>query len=354
MAVSQPEKEVRRLIAERGRIPFFELMEICLYGDGGYYSGLELPIGKSGDFVTGSSFSPLFGRSTARVVDRLSDALGGRCDYLECGYGAGTHLRSLLEARAGRSAGRVVAWDRVRRPLPAEVESVESLAEIADGAIDGLIFSYELFDALAVHRVVGREDGGLDELWVTTGDDGELIFTRAELSDPTLSSLLAGVQLEADQVADVSPGAAALYRTIARKLRRGLVVTCDYGFERRRLVDARVRRYGTLACYSRQRVHRNPLVLLGRQDLTAHVDFTSLREAGEAEGLHTVTLSRQALWLLATSVFEDLEGADLTTREEAMGLLDGEGMGEDIRVLVQARGVEAEAVVALDLLGGRS
>ena len=141
---------------------------------------------------------------------------------------------------------------------------------------------------------------------------------------------------------------------IARKLRRGLVVTCDYGFERRRLVDARVRRYGTLACYSRQRVHRNPLVLLGRQDLTAHVDFTSLREAGEAEGLDTVALSRQALWLLATAVFEDLDGADLRTREEAMGLLDGEGMGEDIRVLVQARGVEAEAVVALDLLSGRS
>ena len=78
MAVSQPEKEVRRRIAERGRIPFSELMEVCLYGDGGYYTGLELPIGKRGDFVTGSSFSPLFGRSTARVVGRLSEALGGR------------------------------------------------------------------------------------------------------------------------------------------------------------------------------------------------------------------------------------------------------------------------------------
>ncbi|HEY8020599.1 MAG TPA: SAM-dependent methyltransferase, partial [Thermoanaerobaculia bacterium] len=124
----------------------------------------------------------------------------------------------------------------------------------------------------------------------------------------------------------------------------------DYGFPRERLLDARIRPHGTLAAYSRQRVHRNPFVLVGEQDLTAHVDFTALVQAGEREGLTTFALTRQALWLAACGIFEDLAGAGAEARQQAMALLDGEGMGEDIRVLVQARGVDAGAVLDPALL----
>ena len=51
-----------------------------------------------------------------------------------------------------------------------------------------------------------------------------------------------------------------LKQYLARRLGRGLLVTCDYGFERAKLLDARVRRHGTLACYRSQRVHRDPFV----------------------------------------------------------------------------------------------
>jgi len=140
---------------------------------------------------------------------------------------------------------------------------------------------------------------------------------------------------------------------LARRLGKGLLVTCDYGFERERLFDPRVRRHGTLACYTRQRVHRNPFVQVGEQDLTAHEDFTTLIRAGEAAGLTTVTLTRQALWLTACGLFEELQSADLTTRHGAMALLDGEGMGEEIRVLVQAKGIDPRDVLDLEVLSGR-
>jgi SAM-dependent MidA family methyltransferase len=89
---------------------------------------------------------------------------------------------------------------------------------------------------------------------------------------------------------------------------------------------------------------------VGEQDLTAHVDFTALAEAGEAEGLATVALTRQALWLSACGLFEDLATADASTRLAAMALLDGEGMGEEIRVLVQARRVEPEELLEPEVL----
>lgn len=338
-----PTPRLQDLIRTQGPIPFAVFMEEALYGPEGYYSREEIPIGEEGDYVTGSSLSPLFGRSTARLLSRLDTVLGKPAELFEAAYGTGAHLRGVLES----GARRVRAWDRVVRSVPPGVERIGSLEEVGDGEIEGLIFSYELFDALPVHRLVGRADGSVGELWVDLDGDGELVWREGEVSDPGLLDLLRGpdVQLQPGQVADLAPGWGPLYRELARRLGRGMLVTCDYGFERERLLDARIRLHGTLAAYTRQRVHRNPFVRVGEQDLTAHVDFTTLIQAGEAAGLRTVALTRQALWLTACGLFEEIREADAATRQQAMALLDGEGMGEEIRVLVQTRDLDPAAVL---------
>lgn len=343
--MSAPADRLRQQIRSSGPLPFAVFMEEALYGEGGYYRRGDLPIGEAGDFVTGSSFSPLFGRATARLVQRLDAALGGAAGFFEAGYGTGTHLANVASSFSeSDQKRRLLAWDRVAREVPAGVTRIGELAEIGERSIDGLIFSYELFDALPVHRLIGREAGGVGELRVDLDAEGGFVWREGELSDPALSTLLGGKALESGQVADLAPGWAPLYRALAQRLGRGLLVTCDYGYERDRLLDPRVRRHGTLACYTRQRVHRNPFVLVGEQDLTAHVDLTALRRVGEDAGLTTVALTRQALWLASCGLFADLAEAGPEARQSAMALLDGEGMGEEIRVLVQARGVEAEGL----------
>lgn len=327
-------------------LPFAAFMEQALYGKGGYYRRESLAIGAEGDFVTGSSLSSLFGRATARLLQRLDAALDRPAELFEAGYGTGAHLAHVLSSfeRKGR---RVQGWDRVPRPLPAGATPVADLGEIADGSIEGLIFSYELFDALPVHRLIGRADGSVGELWVDRGEDVGFAWREGELSGPALLDLLRDpdAKLQPGQIADLAPGWAPLYGELSRKLGRGLLVTCDYGDERQRLLDPRVRMHGTLACYSRHRMHRNPFVLVGEQDLTAHVDFTTLRCTGEAAGLTTFAFTCQALWLAACGLFEDLQDASAETRLAAMALLDGEGMGEEIRILVQARGIDPEEVL---------
>jgi SAM-dependent MidA family methyltransferase len=343
-----PADRLRERIRAEGPIPFAAFMEEVLYGEEGYYNRPDLPIGEAGDFVTGASFSPLFGRATARLLLRLDSVLGHPADLFEAGYGTGAHLGNVIAALSGEER-RVLAWDRVARPAPPGVERKERLKEV--GPIEGLIFSYELFDALPFHRLIGREGGEVGELWVDLDAEGGFTWKEAELSDPALPGLLGGFHLEPGQIADLSPGWVPLYKEIAGRLDRGLLVTCDYGFERERLLDVRIRRHGTLACFSRQRVHRNPFVLVGEQDLTAHVDFTALIRAGEETGLTTVAFTRQALWLIACGLFDDLQDAGPEARQQAMALLDGEGMGEDIRVLIQANGIDVGEVVDLRMLG---
>lgn len=330
-------------------LPFAAFMDQALYGEGGYYRRETLAIGEEGDFVTGSSLSSLFGRATARLLQRLDGSLGAPAELFEAGYGTGAHLAHVLSSLEEKENAprRVRAWDRVPRPLPAGATPVADLGGIPDGSIEGLIFSYELFDALPFHRLIGREEGSVGELWVDRGEDGGFAWCEGELSNPALLDLLRepDAKLQPGQIADLAPGWAPLYGELARKLGRGLLVTCDYGYERERLLDPRVRMQGTLACYSRHRVHRNPFVLVGEQDLTAHVDFTALRRAGEAAGLTTFAFTRQALWLAACGLFEDLQDGSAETRLAAMALLDGEGMGEEIRVLIQTRGIDPAEVL---------
>ena len=323
-------------------------MEEALYGAGGYYAGAESPVGREGDFVTAPSFSTLFGRATERLLRRLDAALGSPAGMLEAGYGGGEHLEAVVAAAEGPR--RLLAWDRVPRAVPGGVERLDRVE--AAGQVDGLVFSYELFDALPIHRLIGRPGGPPGELRVGLDPDGDFTWVEGELSRKSLAALLPEEPaLESGQIADLSPDWVPLYQRLAARLGRGLMVTCDYGYETERLLDARIRRRGTLACYRRQRVHRNPFVDVGRQDLTAHVDFGALRRAGEAAGLTTVAFTRQALWLTACGIFDDLADSSPESRQEARMLLDGAGMGEEIRVLVQAREIDAAAMLDLGMIG---
>jgi len=234
------------------------------------------------------------------------------------------------------------------------VRLLDDLAELDRLAIEGVVFSYELFDAFPVHRLIGRAGGEVGELLVDWSADDGLVYVESDLTDGALAELIGECRLEPGQIADLSPAWAPLYRTLARGLRRGLLITCDYGFERERLLDPRVRRHGTLACYSRHRVSRDALVDLGQRDLTAHIDFTALREAGESEGLDTVVYTRQAQWLVAAGIFDDIAATGAPASAQARMLLDGEGMGEEIRVLVQAKGLSTKDLVDAKLVDSAS
>jgi len=340
-----PAQRLRERIAKDGPIPFADFMEEALYGDGGYYAQEELPIGEDGDFVTGSSHSPLFGRTTAELLHRLDRELGAAADYLEVGYGTGAHLEAVMESSI--EDRRWLACDRIERAAPSRVALSRRVTEWPAHSINGLIFSYELFDALPVHRLV-QTDAGLRELGVDLDEEGGFRWLEMPLSDPGLGGLVpAG--LEPQQIVDVAPWGAS-YLELAERLDRGLLVTFDYGYTRDRLFDARVRRGGTLASYRRQRVHRDVFTEVGRQDLTAHIDFSALGEAGESVGLETVVLTRQAAWLAALGILDGLAEQPAATRVDVMTLLDLDGMGEDIRVLVQGRGVDIRRLVDVSLL----
>ena len=175
-----------------------------------------------------------------------------------------TQKQRLLELT---DAGVNIAW-------------VPDLDAVSADSITGVFLSNELVDAFPVHRLVKRPLG-LREIFV--GWDGSrFIEIEAPPFSPDLEAYFAriGISLEVGQQAEVNLQALEWMRQVGTRLRRGLVVTIDYGHAAADLF-APARKTGTLLGYYRHTVSDSPYVHVGQQDLTAHVDFTSL-EIGRA------------------------------------------------------------------------
>jgi len=219
---------------------------------------------------------------------------------------------------------------------------IPDLNAIPTDSITGVFLSNELVDAFPVHRVVKRPLG-LREIFV--GWDGSRFI---EIEAPPCSSALEayfarlGISLEAGQQAEVNLQALEWMRQVGARLRRGLVVTIDYGHAAADLF-APARKTGTLLGYYRHTVADSPYVRVGQQDLTAHVDFTSLALAGQDVGLEVTGFTNQLHFLIGLGIEAAFAGLDPESPQVAAmrELLRPDGMGTTYKILIQHKGMLA-------------
>jgi SAM-dependent MidA family methyltransferase len=142
---------------------------------------------------------------------------------------------------------------------------------------------------------------------------------------------------------EISPAALAWWRTAASALQAGKLMAVDYGYAEGEGFRPE-RAQGTLRAFFRHHASADLLAQPGEQDLTAHVNFPALREAGEAAGLRTEGLARQSGFL--TEIVARARGLETWAPwDEKKGrqfqtLTHPEHLGERFRVLIQARYTE--------------
>lgn len=290
------EKIQREISVAGGRITFERFMELALYHPlHGYYSTRRARIGQKGDYFTSVSVGPLFGRILARQF-RAWDA----SEVTEFGGNRGQLRDDVLAAALGLKYRVIEVGDA----LPEKMT--------------GIVFSNEFLDALPVHRI-----HGLLEVYVTTDFAEEL----GPLSDPRLPRLPESYRSE------INLRALDWLTDISRRLTESAyIVTIDYGFERGEYF-APHHKDGHLQCYYRHTKSGNPYQRIGEQDITAHVEFTSLMEHGERLGLETVLFTTQERFLMKAGETEILQTPD---RNAAHQLLHST-MGHAFKVLVQRK-----------------
>lgn len=357
------ETEIRRRIAERGAITFAEFMEVALFWSGGGYYLADDPIGSTGDYYTSPQVHPAFGSLLAVQLFQMWQLLERPDPFTVVELGAGNGILGRDVAAYGLTVPqdfaaslRYLCLDRRTIPgIEATLPSVGSIPDISRVAATGLPFqgfrgcllSNELFDSFPVHQVT-VQDGGLREVYVTVVGD-ELTPSLGEPSNPALATRFErlGIDLAEGQTAEVSLGLESWAQEAANCLEAGFVLTVDYGQLAAELYSPLRRYRGTLTTYYRHTQTDSPFKFVGRQDITAQVDFSSVVQAGRRVGLEPLGIVSQRQFLQNLGLdrmVQRLGASDLTQRTSQTnraGMVDlarPGGLG-DFKVLVQGKGV---------------
>ena len=360
-----------------GRISFADYMAAVLYDPSqGYYTRGSVEIGTKGDFVTAAHLGPDFGELLAVQLTEIWQRLGRPHPFavIEMGAGQGLiaeqilgywqrhtpELLSQVNYTLVETSAALRSMQQQRLAPWQDRAAVEwrSLPDIPNQSVTGCVFSNELVDALPVHRVQVTE-AGLQEIYVTTcgGQEShsDSLFREVlgPLSTPALERYFERLKIDLTAYGpgystEVNLAALDWLTTVSQKIRQGVLITIDYGYLAERYYG-RSRSQGTLQCYYRHRHHSDPYRFIGSQDLTAHVDFTTLQQHGEQCGLTTLGLTRQSLFLMALGLGERLMAlsqssattpeainAAITRRNRLHRLIDPTGMG-NFYVLLQGK-----------------
>jgi SAM-dependent MidA family methyltransferase len=240
-------------------------------------------------------------------------------------------------------AARAAARKRLSRyphiHLHASLDDLEHIA-----GVEGCVYSNEFFDALPVHRVVGRV-GGVRELFVAE-KDGALFEMEGDPSSPGLAEILArgGVTLAEGQKAEVNLRLGAVLEKIDEILARGFILTVDYG-EPTRDIYRETRADGTLTALRKHQIMESPFQNMGECDITSRVDFGRLAREGLGLGWTPLIYVSQGTFLVNSAEnflkaeFERLKDSpDLTSlSKQAQHLMHPELLGGKFQVLVQAK-----------------
>lgn len=366
---TQLTSHLRQQIVAQGPMPFDEFMEQALYHpEHGYYMSPRQRIGKQGDFFTSSSVHALFGQLVARQLVQMWELLGkGRFSVVEQGAGEGHFALDILSALQGEVPELYRQLDyilldvspdnrhRQQTVLKGHTEKVRWAEFNQLEGLEGCFLSNELIDAFPV-RLLEKQQGEFREVYVGLDEQGGF----CEVLQPPADAAVAdhfdwlGVQPIDGNRFEVNLTAVDWMRQVADVLKRGFVITIDYGYPADELY-APFRRDGTLMCYRQHQADENPLLDVGEKDLTTHVDFSALQKAGAEAGLETLCFIEQYRFLLGLGFVEALMELQMKTTDEQQAralrlslknlIMPDGGMGETFKVLIQGRGVGSPALL---------
>jgi SAM-dependent MidA family methyltransferase len=354
------------IAANDGWMSFARYMELALYAPGlGYYAGGSHKFGDhraGGDFLTAPELTPLYGQALARQVAQVLAASSPQ--VMEAGAGSGRLAADLLHALAALGcaperyqilelSGELRARQQatLAEQAPEYANRVEWLDELPE-RFSGCLVGNEVLDAMPTH--VLRWDDTEPATAVLEGGvglaDGRLVRTERPAS-AALVAAASALPVVAPYRSELCLAATAWVTELARRLDKGALLLIDYGLPRHELYHPQ-RDGGTLRCHYRHRVHDDPLWLPGLSDITSHVDFTAVAEAGFDAGLEVLGYTSQANFLINCGIGELLEerivgagdtasatNTELRARGAVNVLISPDEMGEMFKVIALGRGV---------------
>ena len=346
------------IAADGGWIGFDRFMALALYTPGlGYYANDSTKFGampaSGSDFVTAPEMTPVFGQVLAEQVGQALTVTGTH-EVWEFGAGSGALALQLLDA-LGDKVQRYTIVDlsgslraRQQARLVAHAHKVHWV-DVLPEHIDGVVVGNEVLDAMPVQLLArhGGQPGGVwHERGVTVVEQSSA--DHADHVDSAESAASDAAFVWADRPTDLRPPldiegpqdylteihaqGEGFIRTLADRLQRGAVFLLDYGFGESEYYHPQ-RHMGTVMCHQGHLADGDPLVSVGRKDITAHVNFTAMALAAQDAGMHVLGYTTQAHFLINCGLLPKIELLTQAERAVAAKLIMEHEMGELFKVL---------------------
>ncbi len=353
----------KRIHKAGGAIPFVEFMEQALYAPGlGYYSAGIRKLGIEGDFITAPEISPLFSQCIARQCQQVL-ATFDEGVILEFGAGSGIMAAEILKTLEDLNSLpqhyfileiSADLQQRQRETLQTQVpyllNRVTWLKHLPSKPLQGVILANEVLDAMPVQRF-RLDEQGVSEFYVSLADPNNktsetpFIWQILPTRDKSLRTAVEILRpsLPIGYVSEMNLALSGWIQSVADILAAGLLLLIDYGFPSREYYHPQ-RDQGTLMCHYRHHSHTDPLILVGLQDITTHINFTAVAETAHTAGLQVAGYTNQAHFLLASGLADRLSALDpndtqhyLQETQQAKTLLLPSEMGELFKVMALTR-----------------
>lgn len=350
----QLEEIIIEKIRKNGPVSFRDFMEMCLYYPGsGYYTSVGNKIGTNGDYYTSANLTAAFGAMIGKQLEEMYEIIGEK-NFTIVEYGAGTgmlcndiiqYLKHNKTMYAGLRYCIIEKSPAMREKEQKNIRDkgkvywYDAIEDIPD--VIGCIFSNELIDNLPVHQVFMADE--LLEVFVDYQHKFvELLLPAKEECKIYLEELQ--IVLPKDYRTEINLEATNWISEAAHSLRKGWIMTIDYGYTAEELYrESRSR--GTLLCYNHHSINDRPYDNIGRQDITSHVNFSALHHWGLKAGLTLCGLTNQANFLLELGLEHYIANAAgrksmQDVKKDALLkhllLID---MGSRYKVLIQQKGI---------------
>lgn len=337
-------------------ISYADFVELVLYHPTmGYYMRDQVKIGKSGDFITTSNVSDIFGAMFAKWFLKQVNENNIAPNVCEIGAGNGRFAKAFLDTWRVSSDIPLMYYivetspfhrqlQRDLLPIGQEVVQKTQLTDLKP--FNGLIISNELFDALPVH-VIEKKNGQIYEVMI--GCNGtELMEEKVPLENPDIQAFIDEhhISLVENQRIEIPLKMEMMLSTITETLGKGLVVTIDYGYTKEEWKDP-ARKSGSLRGYYKHQMISNVLLHPGEIDITHHIHFDAFMDIGEKLGLHCLLKNTQDEFLVAAGILKELEDnydpnpfSERSKRNRAIRSLVMPGISSFFHIVIQQKGTD--------------
>jgi len=350
------EQKIIEKIKREGPLAFETFMEMALYEpDLGYYATDKIEIGKAGDFYTSQHVHSIFGSMIGKQIKEMWEVMGKQKNFhaVEPGAGVGYMCKDILDYLHKENLLGFITYVIIEKNPFLQKKQKALLENYSDkvlwasslfelGKVRGCILSNELLDSFPVHMIA--IEGELKEIYVTA-DKNNLHELKGHPNTDALHDYINEFSLDLPEGyrTEINLRIKKWLSSVHKILEEGFILTIDYGYPSRDYYCPE-RNRGTLLCYYKHQTTENPYMNVGEQDMTAHVNFSSVKKWGEEFGFETLGFCHQGTFLVSLGIDEMIQELPANRKEYLFEvarikrlILPGT-IGETHKVMIQYKG----------------